>query len=77
VKLIGQLEVPATAAGRKEDLTVTVAFQACNDAQCLPPKKLKLTLPVTVAKADEPVKQINEALFAPPKKKEAGKTKKK
>jgi hypothetical protein len=27
-----------------------------------------LTVPVTVAKADEPVKQINEALFAPPKK---------
>jgi uncharacterized protein YyaL (SSP411 family) len=75
VNLIGQLEVPATAAGRREELTVTVAFQACNDAQCLPPKKLKLTVPVTVAKADEPVKQINEAMFAPPAKKEAPKKK--
>jgi uncharacterized protein YyaL (SSP411 family) len=69
VALIGQLDVPASAAGRREDLIVTVAFQACNDAQCLPPKKLKLTVPVTVAKADEQVKQINEALFAPPAKK--------
>ena len=75
VNLIGQLEVPATAAGRREEMTVTVAFQACNDAQCLPPKKLKLTVPVTVAKADEPVKQINEAMFAPPPKKEAPKKK--
>jgi len=73
VNLIGQLEVPASAAGRREELTVTVAFQACNDAQCLPPKKLKLTLPVTVANTDEPVKQINEALFAPPKKNDGGK----
>ncbi len=77
VNLIGQLEVPAAAAGRREDLVVTVAFQACNDAQCLRPNKLKLTIPVTVAKADEPVKQINEALFAPPKKKESEKPKKK
>jgi DsbC/DsbD-like thiol-disulfide interchange protein len=76
VNLIGQLDVPAKAAGRRDELTVTVAFQACNDAQCLPPKKLKLTLPVTVANADEPVKQINQALFAPPKKEEPGKKKK-
>ena len=76
VNLIGQLEVPANAAGRSEEMTVTVAFQACNDAQCLPPKKLKLTVPVTVAKADEPVKQINAAMFAPPaKKKESAKKK--
>lgn len=69
VNLIGQLDVPAKAAGRGDELIVTVAFQACNDAQCLPPKKLKLTIPFTVAKVDEPVKQINEAMFSPPKKK--------
>ena len=48
-------------------------FQACDDHQCLAPKKLKLKIPVTVAGPGEPVKSINEALFAPPaaKKKKA------
>jgi len=69
VGLVGEIEIPAQAAGRREDLVLIVTYQACNDTRCLPPKKLKLTLPVTVARPGEPVKAINEPLFAPPKKK--------
>jgi hypothetical protein len=66
VSVVGQFDVPAKAAGGEEELVVTVMFQACDDAQCLAPKKLKLKLPVKVARPNEPVKSINEALFAPP-----------
>ncbi|MBS0262702.1 MAG: DUF255 domain-containing protein [Planctomycetes bacterium] len=65
VKVIGDLEIPAKAAGRDEELVLTVVFQACDDAQCLPTKKLKLKVPVKVARADEQIKAINETLFAP------------
>jgi DsbC/DsbD-like thiol-disulfide interchange protein len=69
VNVIGQLEIPANAAGREEELVVTVMHQACDDKQCLAPKPLKLRVPVKVARPDEPVKAINESLFAPPAKK--------
>jgi uncharacterized protein YyaL (SSP411 family) len=68
VKVVGELEVPENAAGGEGELIVTVRFQACDDAKCLAPKKLKLKLPVKIAKPNEPVKAINEALFAPPAK---------
>ena len=66
VNLLGVLEVPADAAGGAEVLTVRVAYQACNDARCLPPKKLEIKVPVRVAAKGEKVKQINEKAFAPP-----------
>lgn len=69
VKIVGELEVPAKAAGGEEELLVIVRFQACDDAQCLPPKTLKLKVPVKVAPPGEPVKLINEELFTPPAKK--------
>jgi len=73
VKIVGDLEVPAKAAGREEELVVTVMFQACDDAQCLPPKKLKLKVPVKVARPDEQVTAINESLFATPSAKKKSK----
>jgi DsbC/DsbD-like thiol-disulfide interchange protein len=69
VTLIAEIEVPASAGGKKEDLVLLVNYQACNDNRCLPPKNLKLTVPVTIARPGEAVKSINEAVFAPPKKK--------
>lgn len=69
VTMIGQLDIPLKAAGRAGEVAVIVTYQACNDAQCLPPKKLKLTLPATVARQGEAVKAANEAMFAPPAKK--------
>ncbi|MGE5192551.1 MAG: DUF255 domain-containing protein [Deltaproteobacteria bacterium] len=68
VMLIGEIEVPAAAAGKRDDLVLLVSYQACNDNRCLPPRKLKLTVPVTVARQGEAVKTVNEAVFAPPKK---------
>lgn len=69
VTIFGEIEVPAAAAGKRDELVLLVNYQACNDNRCLPPKKLKLTLPVTVARQGEAVKAVNEAVFAPPKKK--------
>jgi uncharacterized protein len=69
VSIVGQLEIPADAGGRREDLVITVAYQACDHAQCLPPKKLVIKVPVTVAREGETVKPANESLFAPPAKK--------
>ncbi|HLJ11934.1 MAG TPA: DUF255 domain-containing protein [Planctomycetaceae bacterium] len=69
VSLIGQVDVPEKSAGQRDELVLTVTYQACNDVQCLPPKRLKLTVPVSIAREGESVKPINESLFAPPKKK--------
>ncbi len=69
VTIIGELEVPAAAAGKRDELILYVTYQACNDNRCLPPKKLKLTIPVAIARQGETVKSINDAVFAPPKKK--------
>jgi uncharacterized protein YyaL (SSP411 family) len=66
--LLGLLEVPADIAGRKDELTIEVTFQACNDVQCHPPKTITLKLPVAVANKGEAVKSINDRLFATPKK---------
>jgi hypothetical protein len=62
------LEIPAAAAGKSDELTFQLDYQACNDTTCLRPQKLTLTLPVAVARKGEPVKAINEKLFNPPKK---------
>jgi hypothetical protein len=69
VSVFGEIEVPAATAGRRDDVVLLVNYQACNDKKCLPPKKLKLTLPVSVARQGEAVKAINESLFAAPAKK--------
>jgi hypothetical protein len=61
--LRGTLEVPAEAAGKMEDVQITLRYQACNDKNCLRPMKLTLTARVPVAKAGETVKPQNTSLF--------------
>jgi uncharacterized protein len=70
VNLVGLLDVPADAAGKREVLQLQVVWQACNGAKCLPHKKLKLKIPVVVARPGETVKPANEKLFStkPPAK---------
>jgi uncharacterized protein YyaL (SSP411 family) len=67
VDLIGEIEVPADAAGKKENLLLSVTYQACNSTRCLPRHTLELRIPVTVARPGEAVKAINQSLFAPKK----------
>lgn len=69
VNLLGVLEVPDSAAGKREELTVEIKYQACNDDQCLPPKTLTFKVPLDVAAKGETVKAINGKLFSPPAKK--------
>ncbi|WP_339911500.1 protein-disulfide reductase DsbD domain-containing protein, partial [Symmachiella dynata] len=62
------LEVPAAAAGQKEELLLSVHYQACDDKRCLRPTKLELKVPIAVAREGEPVKKINQKLFAKKRK---------
>ena len=65
-RILGLLDIPANAAGRREELTFEIKYQACNDQQCLPPKTMKLVLPIDVARQGEQVRSINDKLFKPP-----------
>ena len=57
--------VDASAAPRPRTLTATVAFQPCNEEQCLPPAEVKTTLEVEVAPAGTAAAAANADLFAP------------
>lgn len=67
VEIRGTLTVPEEAAGKTETMDITIDYQACDDNNCLPPKKIKLTGKLDVAKKGEKVKSINARLFQPPK----------
>lgn len=58
-----QLDVPTDAAGKPEELLLSVRYQACDDKRCLRPTKLELKVPVAVAREGEQVKKINKKLF--------------
>lgn len=68
VDIKGTLEIPAEAGGQNEEMEIIVHYQACNDKICRIPTTVKLAAKLPVAKSGEPVKQINEKLFAPPSK---------
>jgi uncharacterized protein len=68
-RLLATLEVPESIAGQKEELTLLVKYQACNEQLCLPPKTLKIVLPVDVARKGEQVQAANEKIFNPPRNK--------
>ena len=44
------VKVAAGAAPGAQKLTVSAAYQSCNNKLCLPPKTVKVEVPVTVAK---------------------------
>lgn len=67
VDIRGVLEVPTAAGGMNEEVEIIVHYQACNDTICKIPTTVKLTAKLPVANAGDPVKQVNEKLFAPPK----------
>ncbi len=63
VAVRGVLQVPESAAGRTERITLKIGYQACNDRQCLPPASIKLVARIPVAAKGEAVRRINERLF--------------
>ncbi len=63
--VLAVLEIPAAAAGKKDELQIQIQYQPCTAKRCLPPAVLTLKVPVDIAKVDEPVKAINKKLFAP------------
>ncbi len=65
VALLGTLTVPKASGGQTDEMEITVNYQACNKDGCQPPKSIKLTGKLAVAKPGEVVKPINSKLFAP------------
>ncbi len=65
VAIDGTLTVPKSSGGVTDEMEITVNYQACNEKGCQPPKSIKLTGKLAVAKPGEPVKPINSKLFAP------------
>jgi uncharacterized protein YyaL (SSP411 family) len=63
VHIRGTLEIPKEAGGLTEDMEITVNYQVCNEDGCLPPKNIKLTAKLPIAKHGEAVKPINGKLF--------------
>jgi uncharacterized protein len=63
VKIHGTLHIPKEAAGRTEEMEITVHYQACDENGCQSPKTIKLTGKLAIAKQGEVVKPINEKLF--------------
>ncbi|MBX3449432.1 MAG: DUF255 domain-containing protein [Planctomycetaceae bacterium] len=61
----GKVTVPASLAGKTEELRIDVKYQACNEESCRPPRTVKLVGKVPVANPGEMVKSINQKLFAP------------
>ena len=65
VAIDGTLTVPKSSGGVTDEMEITVNYQACNEKGCQPPKSIKLTGKLAVAKPGESVKPINSKLFAP------------
>ncbi len=63
VQIRGTLKIPKEAGGLTEDMEITINYQACNEKGCLPPKSIKLTGKLPIAKPGEVVKPINPTLF--------------
>ncbi len=63
VQFRGTVKIPKEAGGLTEDMEITVDYQACDKRGCLPPKNIKLTGKLPIAKQGEVVKPINGKLF--------------
>lgn len=61
----GKLTVPASAAGKTDEIDIVVKYQACDDEKCLLPTTYKLKGKLPVAASANDVKSINEKLFPP------------
>jgi hypothetical protein len=58
-----RVEASATAPLGPRDLPLELRYQACNDAMCLPPVKVPVSLRVTVTKAGSPARTVHPEIF--------------
>ncbi|MCL4112906.1 UNVERIFIED_CONTAM: hypothetical protein GTU68_045041 [Idotea baltica] len=72
LEIHGLIEIPASAAGKTEQMEIVLEYQACDSRRCLRPMKVTLGGKVPVAESVDQVKLINLALF-PDLKKQAKK----
>ncbi len=67
ISITGDLLIPSSAAGKKEELRLEIRYQACNDTSCERPAIIRLSGRIPVAGNGELVKKINQDLFPPVK----------
>ena len=63
-EILAQISVPAELAGKEDELTVTVEYQACDSVKCLPPAKSTNVYKIKVASPGEEVKPMNQEYFS-------------
>ncbi len=71
ITIFGLVEVPKSALGKTEELTLTLEYQACDGDKCQKPTSISKTGKLAVIDPSQ-VKQINKEKFVPPKKKKPG-----
>jgi hypothetical protein len=63
VKVLLKVEAERHAPLGPQDLSLAFHYQACNDAMCLPPVNVPVTLHLTVARAGSHAKPLHPELF--------------
>jgi len=66
VVVYGTIDVPAEAAGKSENVTLNIRYQACNNETCQRPTSLAISGKFAVNPAGQAGKPINGRLFAKP-----------
>lgn len=66
VVIYGTINVPAEAAGKMEEVTLNIRYQACNNETCQRPTSLPISGKIAVNPAGQAGKPINGRLFAKP-----------
>jgi hypothetical protein len=72
VIVYGLLETNAAEPANEAVIEFEVAYQACNDKECLPPDKIVMKGKLPIANPGDPVRKINEDKFPKPKSDKAG-----
>ncbi|MEZ6059189.1 MAG: DUF255 domain-containing protein [Planctomycetaceae bacterium] len=68
VIVYGLLEIDAAETAEKAELEFEVAFQACNERECLPPDKVVMKGKLPLANPGDPIRKIHADKFPKPKK---------
>ncbi len=63
ITIFGTIHVQADVKAGTYALPTDVSYQACNDVLCLAPTRMRVSVPIEVVPAGEPVRRINKDLF--------------
>ncbi|MFH1527008.1 MAG: protein-disulfide reductase DsbD [Bacteroidota bacterium] len=64
VTIYGLLKIAESQAEGEFPIRLTVTYQACNDATCMPPTDVEVILPLEIVNKSEPLNEINQGMFS-------------